>query len=408
MAGKLVQLQRQRSRKPGTLLFIALVAITLVGPLSIHMFLPALPHVRHAFAVDEATAQLTFSLAMMVMAFATLVYGSLSDQYGRLPVLLGGLALFSLGALIAVMAPNISVLIIGRLVQGAGAACGLVLARVIIRDVYGLHKLGKMIAYLTAAYVIGPLTAPLIGGLLTDYFGWQSILILPAIFGVVAIVIALVIIGETGSPSRTVQPNLIDSYWRLFAKRLFVLYAFAPPFGSGAFFALGTAAAYLTIEVLGRSTTEFGLLFMFGPAGYLAGNYLSGRLDDRFPRSFLIIVGSVISLCGAAVLIILTTAIGITMFGIFGPFALLSIGQGLVMPHSQAAAIAQQPTLTGTASGIVVFLQFMFIAGSTQLVSILSDGTATPMLVVVTACTVLGFACSTSAVTLSKRRPPDC
>ena len=170
----------------------------------------------------------------------------------------------------------------------------------------------------------------------------------------------------------------------------------------------GTAAAYLTIEVLGRSTTEFGLLFMFGPAGYLAGNYLSGRLDDRFPGSFLIIIGSVISVSGAAVLFILTTAIGITMFGIFGPFSILSLGQGLVMPHSQAAAIAQQPTLTGTASGIVVFLQFMFIAGSTQLVSTLSDGTATPMLVVVTACTALGFVFSISAVTLSKRSLSDC
>ena len=144
-----MQLQRQSARKPGTPLFIALVAITLVGPLSIHMFMPALPHVRHAFAVDEATAQLTFSLAMMVMAFATLVYGSLSDRYGRLPVLLGGLALFSFGALIAVIAPNILVLIIGRLLQGAGAACGLVLARVIIRDVYGVDNLWKMIAYLT-------------------------------------------------------------------------------------------------------------------------------------------------------------------------------------------------------------------------------------------------------------------
>ena len=403
-----MQLQRQSARKPGTPLFIALVAITLVGPLSIHMFMPALPHVRHAFAVDEATAQLTFSLAMMVMAFATLVYGSLSDRYGRLPVLLGGLALFSFGALIAVIAPNILVLIIGRLLQGAGAACGLVLARVIIRDVYGVDKLGKMIAYLTAAYVIGPLTAPPIGGLLTDYFGWQSILVLPAIFGVVAIVVALVIIGETGSPSRNVSSKLIDSYWRLFDNRLFVLYAFSAPFNSGAFFALGTAAAYLTIEVLGRSTTEFGLLFMFGPVGYMAGNYLSGRLDDRFPRSILIITGSVISVAGAAVLFILTTTIGITMFGIFGPFAILSLGQGLVMPHSQAAAIAQKPTLIGTASGIVVFLQFMLIAGSTQLVSALSDGTATPMLVVVTACTVLGFACSISAVTLSKRRPLDC
>ena len=356
------------SRRPGASLFIALVAITLVGPLSIHLFLPALPHVRRAFAVDEATAQLTFSLALLVMAFATLAYGSLSDRLGRLPVLLGGLALFTAGAVVAVMAPNITVLIIGRVVQGAGAACGLVLARAIVRDVYGTDRLGKMIAYLTAAYVIGPLTAPPIGGLLTDHLGWQSILIAPAAFGVIAIVVAVTVIGETGRPRTAVRSGLILGYRRLLGKRLFTLYAFTPAFGSGAFFAQGTASAYLTIEVLGRPASEFGLWFMLGPAGYMAGNFLSGRLGDRFV-----------------------------------PYAVLSLGQGLVMPHAQAGAITQEPALTGTASGIVVFLQFLFIAGFSQLVSALSDGSATPMLVVVSACSVLGFASGLGAVMVARR-----
>ena len=121
------------SREPGAPLFIALVAITLVGPLSIHLFLPALPHVRQTFAVSESTAQLTFSLAVVAMAFATLVYGSVSDRLGRLPVLLAGLVLFTVGAAVAVMAPSIEVLIVGRVLQGAGAGCGLVLARAIAR-----------------------------------------------------------------------------------------------------------------------------------------------------------------------------------------------------------------------------------------------------------------------------------
>ncbi len=375
----------------------------MVGPLSIHLFLPALPHVKQAFAVDEATAQLTFSLAMLVMAIATLFYGSLSDRFGRLPVLLAGLALFTVGAAVAVMAPSITVLIIGRLLQGAGAACGLVLARAIVHDVYGPDQLGKRIAYLTAAYVIGPLTAPPIGGLLTDQFGWQSILILPAAFGVVAIVVALAVIGETSRPSSATRPGLILGYRRLLGMRLFTLYALTPAFGSGAFFAQATASAYLTIEVLGRPTSEFGLLFMLGPAGYMAGNYLSGRLSDRLSGGFLIVFGSVVTVVGAAMLIGLTAAFGLTTFGLFVPYAVLSLGQGLVMPHAQAGAITQEPALTGTASGIVVFLQFLFVAAFSQLVSVLSDGTATPMIFVVTVCAVLGFACGLGAVVLAKR-----
>ena len=92
------------ARRPGTLIFLALVSITFVGPLSIHLFLPALPHVRQAFAIDESGAQLAFSLSLLSMAVATLFYGSLSDKFGRLPVLLGGLGLFAVGAAVAALA----------------------------------------------------------------------------------------------------------------------------------------------------------------------------------------------------------------------------------------------------------------------------------------------------------------
>ena len=132
--------------------------------MSIHLFLPALPLVRRAFAVDAGTAQLSFSLSMFAMALGTLIYGSLSDRLGRLPVLIGGLVLFTGGAAIAAIAPSITVLIIGRALQGLGAACGVVIARAVVSDVYGADRLGQMIAYLTAAYVIGPMASPPLGG----------------------------------------------------------------------------------------------------------------------------------------------------------------------------------------------------------------------------------------------------
>ena len=394
---------RHGTRKPSATLFIALVAITFIGPLSIHMFLPALPYVRQAFAVDQSAAQLTYGLAMLVMAFATLVYGSVSDRLGRLPVLLSGLVLFTVGAAIAVTASTISVLLIGRVLQGAGAACGIVLARAMVSDVYGTDRLGKMIAYLTTAYVIGPLTAPPIGGLLIDRFGWQSILIVPAAFGLVAIVIAVTVIGETCPPRGTTRPGLILGYRRLFGAPVFTLYALNPAFFTGAFFAQGTAAAYLMIEVLQRPAAEFGLLFMLGPGGFMVGNYLSGRLGDRLSGGFLIVFGSMVTVAGAALLVWLIAVQGLTPSSLFVPLAVLTLGQGLAMPHSQAAAIAREPALTGTASGIVMFLQLLFAAALPQLVSALSDGTATPMIIVVTTAAVLGLACGLGAVVLSRR-----
>ncbi len=392
------------ARQPGTLIFLALVSITLVGPLSIHLFLPALPHVREAFAIDESGAQLAFSLSMLSMAVATLFYGSLSDRFGRLPVLLGGLGLFAVGAAVAAFAPSITILIFGRIIQGLGAACGVVLARAIIRDLYGADRLGQMIAYLTAAYVLGPMFAPPLGGALTDAFGWQSILVVPAAFGVIAIIIAVTIIGETRRAEIEAQPALLRSYWRLLSAPRFLLFALNPAIGSAGFFALNAGASYLMVEVIGRPATEFGLYFMLGPVGFMLGNFLSGRLSGRLSGNFLVVFGSVVSVFGAVLLIVLILAFGLAPLCLFLPSCLISIGQGLSMPHAQASAIATEPALTGTASGIVVFLQFLFAAGLTQLVAFGSDGTAAALIVVVITACVLALICGGVAVLLSQNQ----
>jgi DHA1 family bicyclomycin/chloramphenicol resistance-like MFS transporter len=340
---------------------------------------------------------------MLAMACATLVYGSISDRLGRLPALLGGLALFVLGAGIAAMATSITILLIGRVLQGAGAACGLVLARAILRDVYGQDQLGKRIAYLTTAYVLGPLMAPPLGGLLTDVFGWQSILVLPAAFGLVSIIAALLFIGETSRPQIDARLSLISGYSGLFRTPLFMLFALNPAFGSAAFFSLATAAAYLTIEVLGRSSSEFGLLFMFGPVGYMMGNFLSGRLSDRLSGQFLIVSGSIVALLGGILLIGLIAGFGLTPLGLFIPFSVLALGQGLSIPQAQASAIALEPALTGTASGIVVFLQLLFAAVFPQLVATLWGGTLWPMAIVVGTMALLSALCGVGAVMLARR-----
>ena len=136
---------------------------------------------------------------------------------------------------------------------------------------------------------------------------------------------------------------------------------------------------------------------MLRPGGFMVGNYLSGRLVDRLSGGFLIIFGSFVTVAAVALLIGLIAVQGLTPFGLFVPLA---------MPQSQAAAISHEPTLTGTASGIVMFLQLLSAAVLPQLVSMLSDGTATPMIVVVTTSAVLGLACGLGAVLLARRDRP--
>ncbi len=369
--------------EPGAVLFAALVGVTLIGPLSIHLFFPAVPLVGRAFAVDAGTAQLAFSLAMLAMAAGTLVYGTLADRIGRLPTLIGGLALFSGGAAIGAVAPTIELLIAGRILQGLGAACGVVLARTMVSDVYGADRLPQMIAYLTTAYVLGPMFAPAIGGGLADALGWQSIMVLPAAFGLATILLALAVIGET-RPGGGAGPRagLAAAYGRLLGMRRFVFHMLNPAFGSATFMSANAGAAYLMVDALKTSGTEYGLWFMFGPAGFMLGNYLSGRLSGRLSAAFLIVFGTGLTFAGALCAAAPLTGFGLSPAALFVPILILSVGQGLMMPQAQAAAMSAVPGLTGTASGIVVFAQFLMGAILTQTVSVFYDGTALPMVLV--------------------------
>src|SRR6202162_2998042 len=156
---------------PGPLFALALASISLIGPLAVHLFMPVIPAVKAALGLSDALAQLTFSIALFGMAFATLFYGSLSDRYGRRPVLLSGLALFLIGSAVSAAADSIIPLVLGRLLQAIGAGCGVTLGRAIAQDVYGRDRLVKALAYLTMFSTIGPMIAPLFGRLLIDIVG---------------------------------------------------------------------------------------------------------------------------------------------------------------------------------------------------------------------------------------------
>ena len=160
---------------PGPLFALALASISLIGPLAVHLFMPVIPAVKAALGLSDALAQLTFSIALFGMAFATLFYGSLSDRYGRRPVLLSGLALFLIGSAVSAAADSIVPLVLGRFLQAIGAGCGITLGRAIAQDVYGRDRLVKALAYLTMFYTIGPMISPIVGGILIDAFGWRSV-----------------------------------------------------------------------------------------------------------------------------------------------------------------------------------------------------------------------------------------
>jgi DHA1 family bicyclomycin/chloramphenicol resistance-like MFS transporter len=365
--------------RPRWYFFIALVSITFIGPLSIHLFIPAMPAVKEDFGVSTGMAQLTLSLGMLSMAFFTIAYGGLSDRFGRKRVLLGGLVLFTCGAASCMAAANLPMLLAGRILQGAGAGCGVVLARAIARDVYGQDRVAQVIAYLTAAYVLGPMFAPPIGGQLTTLFGWRALFVLASAVGLVVILAVVFAVPETRAPNAAAPRGVFAGYKSLLRRPRFVGFMLQPGMMSAAFYTQATAASFLAAEHLGADASDIGWWFFAFPIGFMAGSFISGRIGANRSIEFMTILGGVIGVANGALLAGWLYFGGISMAALYIPGMFVSLAQGLSMPYAQAGAMAVDTELAGSASGAVVFSQFFWPAALQQLTGLLADGTWVPM-----------------------------
>lgn len=378
----------------GPLFTLSLASISLIGPLAVHLFMPVIPAVKAALGLSEALAQLTFSIALFSMAFATLVYGSLSDRYGRRPVLLSGLCLFLVGSAISAVADSIGVLVVGRLVQAVGAGCGITLVRAIAQDVYGSARLVKAIAYLTMAYTIGPMIAPMVGGVLIDALGWRSVFGFALGAGGLIALGAYLAVFESRPPSSATRSggNVLANYWTLLRHPRFTAFVLQSGFCTGAFLVAATAASGLMKELLHRPSAEFGLYFLLFPFGFLSGNFITSRIGNRVANETMVLAGSVLSLAAVTAQASLLLGGHVTPLTLFAPGFFITMAQGLSLSYAQAGAMAINPKLAGTAAGMGVFTQNFVGATFAQLYGLLADGTPVPLVQATMTSAMLGLA----------------
>jgi DHA1 family bicyclomycin/chloramphenicol resistance-like MFS transporter len=366
---------------PGPLFALALASISLIGPLAVHLFMPVIPAVKAALGLSDALAQLTFSIALFSMAFATLVYGSLSDRYGRRPVLLSGLCLFLIGSAISAVTDSVLMLVLGRLIQSVGAGCGITLVRAIAQDVYGSARLVKAIAYLTMFYTIGPMIAPLVGGILIDAFGWRSVFTFALAFGGVITLAAYVAVFESRppSPANRARGNVLRNYLALFGHLRFTAFVLQTGFTTGSFLITATAASSLMKELLHRPSTEFGIYFLLFPLGFLFGNFIVSRVGNRVANETMVFAGSLLSLAAVAAQSILMLSGQVTPLTLFVPGFFITLAQGISLSYAQSGAMATNLQLAGTAAGVGVFVQNFCGAFFAQLYGLLADGSVVPL-----------------------------
>ncbi len=375
--------------------FIALlVLVTVLGPLAMQMFLPALPAIQKDFATTAGTAQLTLTLAMVAIGVATLVFGPVSDRFGRKPVLIAGIVFYIAGSVVVALADSIPLLLAGRVVQAGGASAGIVLARAMARDVYGFAQSIRVVSYLTMAMVVAPTLSPAIGGLITDSFGWRAIFWIMCVVGALALLGVGLGLTET-NPARAPGGwrGLVEGSRRLIVSRRYLGYAFVSASSFCVFFSFLAAAPYLMAEVLNRPARDYGFWFMPVAGIFIVGTWLSTRFLDRHGADRLIRFGTFATLAVVVAALPFYYLLPLSPALLFLPAVGFSLAQGFVIPNCQASAINVEPKYAGAGSGLVGFIGMAASAAVAQIVAVLADGTVWPMACFTVGAGVVGILC---------------
>jgi DHA1 family bicyclomycin/chloramphenicol resistance-like MFS transporter len=375
---------RPSNSLPVTALLTALVAL---GPISTDLYLPSLPSLARYFAVGVDDIQLTLSVFLVGLATAQLVYGPLSDRFGRRPVLLVGLAIYVVASVVCMLSPSVPVLVVARFVQAVGACVGPVLGRAIVRDVYGREGAARVLAYMSAAMALAPAIGPILGGFLEEWFGWRINFLVLVLYGAGGLIIAWRTLPETNKAPDLEAARLIRillGYRGFLNHRAYVGYVLCCAFAYSGIFAFISGSSYVLQEVVGLGPIGFGLCFAGVVVGYIIGTIVAGRLSRRLGIDRLVAVGAGIGVAGGALLLALAlvasadTAIGGALL-IVCPMLVFMIGVGLVLPNSIAGAIGPFPRAAGAASALLGFTQMTAAAAIGIGVAALYDGSSIPM-----------------------------
>ena len=358
---------------------MTLVSIAAIGPLAMNVFLPSMPGMARYFDADYRIIQLLVSLYLVAIAVTQLIVGPLSDRYGRRPVLLGGLGIFAASTLAAIFAPNVETLLVCRMFQ-ATAAAGMVLSRAVVRDtVSSLDDAASRIGYVTMGMAVVPMIAPALGGVLEELYDWKASFILTFVLAVIIIAIAYFNLPETNHNRSKSMLSQLGSYPELFRSRRFWGYALTAGFASGAFFAFLGGGPYIASEMLGMQPSDYGIYFGIVSIGYMLGNYISGRFSKIGGVNRMMLMGNLLGLAGSLLAIGLFSVGLMHPLSLFGPTALIGIGNGMVLPNSNAGMVSVRPHLAGSASGLGGTMQISVGAAAAFLAGALLSPQSGPM-----------------------------
>jgi DHA1 family bicyclomycin/chloramphenicol resistance-like MFS transporter len=334
--------------------------LTALGPLSMDMYLPSLPDIARALDAPIAHTQLTISSYLVGFALGQMIYGPLSDRYGRRPVLLTAITLYLASTLACAAAQSADLLIAARLLQGVSGSGAIVLTRAIVRDVHSGVQAARELSLMGSISAIAPIIGPMIGGILQTGFGWRANFICMSAAGLIALLLAAWLLPETlrrrdraGSLSFF---TMVRSYGAVARHRGFLMYLGIITTTYAGLFAWVSGASVVLQGVYGLSAVAFGFTFALGAAGYMLGAMLATRLVLRLGLDRTIGVGVLVITAGGLSLA-LAVATGVPGLWLVAAMALYLAGVGLAMPQAMAGALTPFPDRAGTAASLMGLVQ---------------------------------------------------
>jgi len=380
-----------------------LVAMTACGTLGMHVIIPALPATARALRMSVGTAQLTITLYLIGLAVGQLLYGPVSDRFGRRPVVLIGLSLFTAASVVTSVAPNAAILIGGRILQSIGGCAGLVLGRAAVRDSAAPDKAAGQLALLTLVMSLVPAIAPAIGGFITAYISWRASYVLLAAIGAATLLTCVLRLPETRAATGGGR-SLGMGYVRLLRSWRFCGYAIGGACSTTAFYGFMSASPFIFETQLHQKTQDIGLYYLFLMGGVALGSLAANRFAGRLPVPMALRIANGVGVLGAALFVLADVTNALSVLTVVAPVTVFMVGAGMAIPFALAGSVSVNPQSIGAASGLYGFVQMTYGMLCTVVAETWHPGAVYPVATILLGSALLGQAAMSIAMRAEPRR----
>jgi DHA1 family bicyclomycin/chloramphenicol resistance-like MFS transporter len=374
-------------------LAVVLGALAAFGPLTIDMYLPALPALARDMDTSTSLAQLSLTSCLLGISMGQLFAGSLSDVRGRRVPILVGLIFYTLSSIFCALTPSIWALIALRFIQGVAGSAGIVISRAVVRDLFSGAEMTRFYALLMLVNGVAPILAPIVGSQLMRMTSWRGVFLALSIVGVIMFLAVLFGLPETLPAERRSKgglKNTLSTFRALISDRVFMGYALSQGFVFAAMFAYISGSPFAIQNVYGASPQMFSLFFAINGLGIILASQITGRLVSRVSQTKLFVSGIGLASMGGIFLLIMVLS-GAGLPAVLLPLFVVVSSVGIVSTTGFSLAMQNYGHSAGSASALLGLLSFIFGGVAAPLVGVKGSHTAVPMGVVIAVAEISSF-----------------